>query len=308
MLCPDGMGRYPDKPAEVALVLQGGKGSGKGTFGRLFGKLFGQHFWHISNPKHLTGNFNEHLRYSIVVFADEAFYAGDKSHEGILKCIITEPTLAVEGKYKNPIQVQNMIHLIIASNNDWIIPASGLERRYCVLKVTDNNQQDHQYFEAIHTQMENGGFSAMLFDLKLIDLRKVNLRKVPQTPALIEQKLHSLHGVERWIYDVLSKREIGLEIWSDKGLIITKRNTYIDYSNSAQLRREYKPQDDSGMAKTLKKILGNCIKDARPAGGSRERVWYFDTIENCRTQFSKYIGADIIWGDAQEGEEGFTFL
>ena len=54
-------------------------------------RILGQHALHISNSKHLVGNFNAHLRDCVLLFADEAFYAGDKAHVGVLNSLITEP-------------------------------------------------------------------------------------------------------------------------------------------------------------------------------------------------------------------------
>jgi hypothetical protein len=105
-------------------------------FARTFGALFGQHFLHLSDARHLTGNFNAHLRDSCLVFADEAFYAGDKQHEGQLKRLVTEPTLMIEAKYANAVSVRNCLHLIVASNDDWVVPAGTDERRFFVLDVS----------------------------------------------------------------------------------------------------------------------------------------------------------------------------
>ncbi len=139
----------PGKQGEVALVLRGKKGTGKGAFARDFGRLFGQHFIHVTNSKHLVGNFNAHLEDAVVVFADEAFWAGDKRDEGVLKALVTEPTITIEAKHRNARAAKNVTHLIVASNSDWAVPASGAERRYCVLDVSDAHLQDHAYFQAL---------------------------------------------------------------------------------------------------------------------------------------------------------------
>ena len=61
-------------------------------------RIIGQHGLTISNSRHLVGNFNAHLRDCIFLFADEAFFAGDKQHVGVLNSLITDDTLTVEGK------------------------------------------------------------------------------------------------------------------------------------------------------------------------------------------------------------------
>ena len=85
---------------EVALVFRGKEGVGKGIVGRLFCRLLGQHGMQIVDATHFVGRFNAHLRDRIVLFADEAFFAGDKQNEGVLKGLITEPYLAIEGKFQ----------------------------------------------------------------------------------------------------------------------------------------------------------------------------------------------------------------
>ena len=117
----------------------------------------GQHGIHISSAEHLVGNFNAHLRDAIFLFADEAFFAGDKKHEGRLKALITESFFTVEGKYRDVVMVKNMLHIIMASNFDWVIPASLKARRWFMLDVPGTHRGDHDYFRKIAAQMDNGG-------------------------------------------------------------------------------------------------------------------------------------------------------
>ncbi len=134
--------QQPGAQGEVAVVLRGARGTGKGAFARAFGALFGQHFLHLSDARHLTGNFNAHLRDACVVFADEAFYAGDKQHEGQLKRLVTEPTLMIEPKFRNVAPARNCLHVIVSSNEEWVIPAGTDERRFFVLDVSPCRQKD----------------------------------------------------------------------------------------------------------------------------------------------------------------------
>src|SRR5262249_19824768 len=156
----------------------------KGVFARSVGDLFGQHFLHVTQKKHLTGQFNAHLRDAVVVFSDEAFLAGDKESEGTLKALITEPTLMIEGKFNDAVTCKNNVHLIVASNNDQIITASPEARRFCVLDVSDAHMQDTKYFRAIDEQMKSGGREAMLYDLQHEDLSGFDPRNLPATAAL----------------------------------------------------------------------------------------------------------------------------
>lgn len=119
----------------VALVLIGGKGTGKGSFANTIGQLFGRHFLQIVQRNQLTGNFNAHLREAYLVFADEAFWAGDKQAESALKALITEPLLMIEQKGLDAFQIANYTNFIFATNNEWSVPAGQGERRFCVFNV-----------------------------------------------------------------------------------------------------------------------------------------------------------------------------
>ena len=158
------------RQGEVAVVLRGKEGTGKGVFATQFGGLFGPHFLHISHAKHLVGHFNAHLQQCSLLYADEAFYAGDRSHEGILKALVTEATLMVEPKGINAFAARNHIHLVMASNGEWVVPAGADARRYFVLDVSDERKQDTEFFGAVVKQMESGGREALLHMLLARDL------------------------------------------------------------------------------------------------------------------------------------------
>jgi hypothetical protein len=60
----------------------------------------------------------------VLLFGDEAFYAGDKKHESILKMLITEEMITIEAKGVDAEVSGNCIHLMMASNDrGWCPPA-----------------------------------------------------------------------------------------------------------------------------------------------------------------------------------------
>ena len=191
--------QQPGNAGEVAVILRGKEGVGKGVFAREFGRLFGSHFRHVVHAKHLTGHFNSHLQQCSVLYADEAFFAGDRGHESTLKGLITEETMMIEPKGVDPFSVRNCIHLLMSSNADWVVPAGADARRYFVLDVSDAQMQRAEYFGAIAEQMNDGGREALLHHLLNRDLAKFDVRHVPQTQALAEQKRHSRRGVDQLI-------------------------------------------------------------------------------------------------------------
>jgi hypothetical protein len=199
----------PDENPGVALVFRGQKGTGKGTLGRAIMRLMRPHAMQITHTKHLTGPFNSHMRSVLFLFADEAFFAGDKANEGALKGLITEDFRINEGKGRDATLGRNRLHLMMASNNNWVVPASAEARRYAVFDVASIHRQDTDYFGAILAEMdvdgEAAGIAAMLYDLRRFPVNLDFVRKAPETAGLHAQRLASLRGPASWLMDVLMR-------------------------------------------------------------------------------------------------------
>jgi hypothetical protein len=195
--------QHPDQRAEVALVFKGKRGTGKGTLGNCMMTLFGQHSHQVSNAKHLTGNFNAHMRDLCFLFGDECYWPGQKDAEGTIKRMITEPTLFIEGKGRDAITVPNYLHVMLASNEEWIVPAGENERRYFLNNVSEVKMQNKQWFKAIDDQLKSGGYEAMLFDLMNYKLDNWHPRDLPEINGLLDQQARSLAPLDSWWVELL---------------------------------------------------------------------------------------------------------
>ena len=181
----------PANPKGCAIVLQGREGTGKGTLADLFGRLWGVHYRHLIDDSHMTNNFNAHLADAVFVFADEVTWGGNKKSAGKLKGMITEKYHLVERKGIDAQTFSSCMHMIIASNGDWVVPAGPESRRWLMLRVANHKRGQHEYFSNIHTQMnEEGGLEAMLFELLE---RKITsrLNMAPETEALEQQRIET---------------------------------------------------------------------------------------------------------------------
>lgn len=197
--------RPGDKPGS-ALVIRGSKGCGKSIVFDLLAKLLGTSFSKAADTRRLTGSFNAALDHNLLFLLEESHWSGDKSHEGILKDLITSPHLMIERKGIDSQLKANFTRLAILSNERWIIPATADERRYAILDCRDDRRGDHAYFAAMVRQMvDEGGLAAMLHDL--LSFVPGNgwdiLRQPPQTEGLVEQIEESLQGVELFMFELL---------------------------------------------------------------------------------------------------------
>ena len=223
----------PDSTGEVAVVLRGKRGTGKSFFAKTLGRLFGRHYLQVSDSKHLVGSFNSHLRDTVLLFGDEAFFAGDKRHESVLKTLVTEEHLVIEGKGVDAEAAPNFVHLILASNEDWVVPAGLDERRFFVMEVSDKNKMNFTYFKRINDDLNDGGLEHLLHYLRTYDLSTYEVRNVPQTKALQEQKLMSMTPEMQWFYEKLCDGVLqkGVAGWGTK---VQKDILYNDYVNDLQ--------------------------------------------------------------------------
>lgn len=210
--------QHPERPAEVALTLIGGKGTGKSTFGRIVTRLYGQHGVAVAGAKSLTNNFNKHLHGCCALFADEAVPPGNREAAGLIKSFITDGTIMIEPKGVDAFEAPNRLKVIIASNDPHVVDASDDERRYAVLNVSSRfaaqpgagrDDERVQFWRDLNRQMETGGVEAFLHDLLALDLGDWHPRyDVPQTSALSEQKVASLKGFDRIWFDALASGDL----------------------------------------------------------------------------------------------------
>jgi hypothetical protein len=291
------MFQRPSEAAEVAIAFKGAKGTGKGTLGRVLQHIAGAHGLHISSPEHITGRFNSHLQNCILLFADEAFWAGDKAGEAKLKALVTEPTVAYEGKGRDAVMGKNLIHIVMASNNDWVVPA-GLdgERRFAVFEVNDSRKEDRDFFRALNRQLDAGGRAAFLHDMLARDVADWHPRNdIPQNRALAEQKLRGMEPEFAWWYSLLYSSELpgyGDEErdWQAGEVELEKADVYESYLAFAR-NRTRQPRPLPGLAKVLLTKVGVTTRQIR--SGTRKDRWVYvvPALDQARAKFAAIIGA-----------------
>lgn len=300
--------QHPDLPAEAALVFKGGKGTGKGIFARAIKRLFGQHGLQITSPMQLTGRFNAHLRDCCLLFADEAILPDDKKAENVLKSLITEPEIPIEGKGVNVVQARNHLHVIMASNDNWVVPAGVDERRFAVFEVSASKQQDSDYFEALAAQMRGGGMEAMLHDLLAIDLEGWHPRQdIPQTEALKAQKIHGLDEGSITMLHILEEGFIPGEPIDARGNAV-----YSHVKDSSNGLMDQLRAINPKLARYNDHKLGAILADAgcKRTKGKRGRGWAFPPLQEMRaawdaTHWSHDWPTDVMeWGEVDPEDRG----
>jgi len=304
----------PDEQGHVAVVLRGGRGVGKGKFASTIMRLFGRHGVPVSNPEHLTGKFNAHLRDCVLLFGDEAFAARDKRHESVLKALVTEDMLISEQKGFDAKPSRNFTHIVLASNEDWVVPSGKDERRFFVLDVAEHHKQDRAYFAAIQRELDGGGYEALLHFLLHYDITDYNVRDVPQTKALLDQKIRSMSAMDEWWLSILQDGDLFGEGWPRYVARQNFRHEFSNYCRDCGIKRSF---SDNELRTFLDRVLPGGVIDRRVRGrvtirqadGSareveRARVYELPPLPDCRAHFSAALGGGLDWAadDAVEPE------
>lgn len=284
----------PGRRPGVAIVLRGDQGVGKGAMVSPLLIILGSHGLHISLSKRLVGSFNNHLKDAILVFSDEAFWAGDKGAEGVLKALVTEDTFSIEPKGVDCFTVKNHIRLIVATNNSWAVPAGLEERRFFALDVSPVHMQDTEYFKNLFDEMGNGGREALLHFLLNRDISGVDLRKFPKTDALLEQKHFSMTPVQKFWFEILMRGALtkDTDCW-DMGEVSKDdlHDFFVEFTGKTG-QRHRATSTELGMG--LKQITQ--VKSVvRNMKGLRTPAYQFPALEKCRELFEIKLKQKITW-------------
>lgn len=281
--------QHPDKPAGAALVFRGGQGAGKGVFARTLCQMFGQHGVQLFNSKHMVG-FNALLRNCLLLYADEAFWAGDKQGESTLKGLITEPSIVIESKGVNAEIWKNRLHVVMTSNADWVVPAGHDSRRYAMFDVAESHKQNKNYFDPLYAELDNGGREAMLYDLLRVDLGTWAPSQIVKNKALEDQKARSLDPLADWYLHILSEGRLPAAM--NDGRTVPSSVLY----NNAQL---YSRQLGNTLTATRLGLFlrtAGCIKRAN-AGKPGNNGWLFPELGEARRNWEERFGG-WAWGDS----------
>lgn len=300
----------PQELPETALVFRGREGIGKNTFIDPLARIVGsEHYLMLSSLNQITGRFSGHLANALLIFCNESVWGGDKSAQGVLKSMITDPIQPIEYKGRDLSMVKSFRRCIFATNEQWAVPRGADDRRYVITDVSDARKGDWNYFKTLNVEMSNGGTAALYAYLLGRDISEWHPRQIPGhiLKRGWEMKIMSASSVIRWWMDMLQQgglyeadgyADAAGYVWPEACPQKTVEASYLSYCKRYNITH---PEHSSTVGRMLHD-LG--VRTSRPRGGEKGRYlsYKLPTVDEAREMFSVRWGIpDTYWAEHEIG-------
>ena len=198
--------KHPEKKTDVAVLLQGGQGTGKTLpcdilLERVFGRNIGMS---ASGLGILTQKFNGSTMSKIFCKVDELSIVGADSFSCTfdkMKSLITDRHIQIERKGMEHIMIDNHINFIMTTNHRHTVKIEADDRRYACFEVGEKYKQNTDYFEDFMKTLDNdeAGNHIFTYFKNYPNDEMVNLRKIPITNIKEEMLELSKSSVVRFV-------------------------------------------------------------------------------------------------------------
>lgn len=284
----------PQRKLGIVVALRGMQGVGKTIVGEIVKGLLGRYQIIVEKPGQVTGRFNGHLAYNLLLQVEEAFWAGDKRGQAVLKHLVTGKTQQIERKGVDSVEMPSYTRLLITSNEDWVWPADMDDRRLVIFDVKAKHRNDHDYFQRMLDQLADGGYEKLLHLLLHRKINEKRLRtKLPKTKAFEEQVIHSMPLEETWLLGVLKSGLLsGGMVDADGNAHVRTGELHEDYLETRPKHPLNAEQFGLFLSKSLPKAKGvkpRCRKrfyDSRGRGQQSQRR-VIRPLTECRERYAR---------------------
>ena len=226
------------KPAEkmrFCIIFTGSQGTGKDTILVAMSKIFGTDMVQSeSNPENLIGKHATAIVKKLLVAFNESEARKTFDFEGIMKSLITEPTLIVNPKNMQPYSIKNVARPFINSNKDNPIKfdAVSKDRRFIAWKSTDtfSNPKYGNFWKQFYKLIDTSKFASSLYHyLNTIDISSYDFAKerlgvltetyrdmcMKQLPPLVDFMVEYVNKFSNKHFWDIEQKDKEDSIWSD---------------------------------------------------------------------------------------------
>ena len=174
----------PAGKTESVLLITGKQGTGKNVFTNVLCELMNKYAdRNITNLDSVVGKFNAAIENMKLIVCNELSSVETNKflNHDILKSIITEKETNINQKNMPVRKIENVVNLIMVSNNFDSVKIEQGDRRYVVIEVSDKYKGDHDYFDKLCGSFDKEFYDNLITFFMKRDLNNFNLRKLPHT-------------------------------------------------------------------------------------------------------------------------------
>ena len=194
------------------------QGAGKGTIMRLIEKMMGKSkCLETTQPsRDVWGQFNSVMTNAFFVNLNELSKKDTVEVEGIFKGLITDPTLHINAKGINQVEINSYHRFLITTNKEDPIKTSEDDRRNLIIRSSDEMCGNKGYFKKIYELLNDEITIRTCYDYfkSIPNLDKFNEIEIPKTEYQSNLKRLELSPPEQFLIEMCGKKEGIVEMLS----------------------------------------------------------------------------------------------
>ena len=174
--------KYPKRKLPYSVCIRGPQGTGKNTVLNVFANIIGkEHYLSSSKPKDLFGDHASTFVNKLIINLNEIDFMALKEYDGMMKALITEPTIVVNEKYMKPRECKNFAFIVATGNGrvPIIVDVMAGDRRWLVFESSNANTRiSSENWEKLHTQFNTHYFQKCMYQfLMSLDVEHYNFKQ-----------------------------------------------------------------------------------------------------------------------------------
>jgi hypothetical protein len=147
------------------IVFISEEGAGKGTLMHLLRRLIGEERCaETANASNLVGHFNSLISNKYLICFNELSKSQISGHTGALKELITDPIITITNKGIDSRKEQSFHRFLGCTNKTIPLNVSGGDRRFDVLRSSDELIRDFQYFDRFNAMIDSDDALASIYE------------------------------------------------------------------------------------------------------------------------------------------------
>ena len=249
------------------------EGVGKSWLIKLFRVMFGNELvFETSNPsRDVWGDFNGMMMNAFVVNLNEISKKDTIEAEGRIKSLVTEPTIHINMKGKNQLEIQSFHRLISTTNGEEPYTSKKDDRRNVIVRCSDEKKGDYEYFTKLFNCLEDLDMIKSFFEyLKTIEgMDKFDSIPIPITEYQSDLQQLSRTPIELFVRNIVENADEEEE----EDVKFTSKELYDKFKQFICSNNFKYEVNSNQFSVRLKREIPKGIESRKGSKGVREQVF-----------------------------------